>query len=245
MTRLNLIIPSSYAEMTQRQLFYAMFLLSAGKYTPDEVKTMAIIRFAELDISQSGNGTYLVVYNKKKYNIRSYQIAEALPAMDWILEIPDYPVRVKYIQGVKALYNDYMNGLEFEKYLTLENLYQGFLHTQDYSLITDMATLLYGKKMKLSAPEAYSIFFWFASLKKCLSAKFNHFFVSSPVSEASTDLASVGRQLEKQMNTQIRALTKGDITKEKEILSMDMWRAFAELDAQAEEYEQMKKQLKQ
>lgn len=43
------------------------------------------------------------------------------------------------------------------------------------------------------------------------------------------------------MNAQIRALTKGDITKEKEILSLDTWRALTELDAQAKEYEEMKK----
>ena len=38
------------------------------------------------------------------------------------------------------------------------------------------------------------------------------------------------------MNAQIRALTKGDITKEKEILAMDTWRALQELNAQAKEY---------
>lgn len=245
MTKLNLVIPSCFEEMTQRQLFYAMFLLSAGKYTPDEIKTMAIIRFAELDISQSGNGSYLVVYNKKKYNIRSYQIAEALPAMDWLLDIPETPVHLHFIQKTKALYNDYMHGLPFEKYLTLENLYQGFLHTQDYSLLEDMANILYGKKLKLSAPEGYAVFFWYASLKKCLSAQFPNFFCPAPVNEVSMDLASIGRQLERQMNTQIRALTKGDITKEKEILALDMWRALTELDAQAKEYEEMKKQMKQ
>ena len=43
------------------------------------------------------------------------------------------------------------------------------------------------------------------------------------------------------MNAQIRALTKGDITKEKQVLAMDTWRALAELDAQAKEYEEMQR----
>ena len=34
------------------------------------------------------------------------------------------------------------------------------------------------------------------------------------------------------MNAQIRALTKGDVTKEKEILALDTWRALTELNAQ-------------
>ncbi len=45
------------------------------------------------------------------------------------------------------------------------------------------------------------------------------------------------------MNAQIRALTKGDITKEKEILSLDTWRALTELNAQAREYKELNAQL--
>jgi uncharacterized protein YbjQ (UPF0145 family) len=41
------------------------------------------------------------------------------------------------------------------------------------------------------------------------------------------------------MNAQIRALTKGDITKEQEILNMDTWRALTELNAQAREYQEI------
>ena len=43
------------------------------------------------------------------------------------------------------------------------------------------------------------------------------------------------------MNAQIRALTKGDVTKEKEILAMDCWRALTELDAQAQEYQELQR----
>ena len=46
------------------------------------------------------------------------------------------------------------------------------------------------------------------------------------------------------MDAQIRALTKGDITKEKEILALDTWRALTELNAQAREYKQLQAQLK-
>ena len=46
------------------------------------------------------------------------------------------------------------------------------------------------------------------------------------------------------MDTQIRALTKGDITKEREVLQMDVHRALTELDAQAKEYEELKRETK-
>ena len=40
------------------------------------------------------------------------------------------------------------------------------------------------------------------------------------------------------MNAQIRALTKGDITKESQVLALDTWRALTELDALAREYQE-------
>ena len=41
------------------------------------------------------------------------------------------------------------------------------------------------------------------------------------------------------MNAQIRALTKGDITKEAEVLALDTHRALTELNAQAREYKEL------
>jgi hypothetical protein len=41
------------------------------------------------------------------------------------------------------------------------------------------------------------------------------------------------------VNAQIRALTKGDVTKEKEVLALDTWRALTELDALAREYQEI------
>ena len=43
------------------------------------------------------------------------------------------------------------------------------------------------------------------------------------------------------IDTQIRALTKGDITKESEILALNALRALTELDAQAREYDELQK----
>ena len=62
--------------------------------------------------------------------------------------------------------------------------------------------------------------------------------MSAPMSK-SLDLE---RQITETMNAQIRALTKGDITKENTVLKMDVWRALTELDAQAADREELKKQ---
>ena len=47
--------------------------------------------------------------------------------------------------------------------------------------------------------------------------------------------------MRRNIDAQIRALTKGDITKEHEILSLDAIRALTELDAQAREYDELQR----
>ena len=46
------------------------------------------------------------------------------------------------------------------------------------------------------------------------------------------------------MNAQIRALTKGDVTKEAEVLALDTWRALTELNVQAKEYKELNAKTK-
>ena len=84
-----------------------------------------------------------------------------------------------------------------------------------------------------------SVFYWFTSVKSLFSRSFPYFF--QPVGNVSpNNLLEEGAPLAKRitdaMNAQIRALTKGDVTKEDEVLKMDVWRALTELDALAKEY---------
>ena len=45
------------------------------------------------------------------------------------------------------------------------------------------------------------------------------------------------------INTQIRALTDGDVTKEQQVKQTDCWRALTELDAKAREAEEFRKKF--
>ena len=95
--------------------------------------------------------------------------------------------------------------------------------------------------IRLSKEEATSIFYWFTSLKRYFASLFTHFFGIANDGEAG--MMSY-KQLRDNMNTQIRALTGGDITKEREVLQMDCWRALTELDAKAKDYEELQKATK-
>ena len=79
-------------------------------------------------------------------------------------------------------------------------------------------------------------------MKEFLAKKFPDFF--QPITAQSDgNLLGSSTSVEDAMNAQIRALTKGDITKEAEILSLDTWRALTELNAQAKEYKELNAKL--
>ena len=62
---------------------------------------------------------------------------------------------------------------------------------------------------------------------------------NDPGSADGNLLGATPASVESAMNAQIRALTKGDVTKESEVLALDTWRALTELNAQAREYKEL------
>ena len=228
--RIDITVPTGWRELDQKQLYYACFLLSSGHYTPDQIKSLCLIRWGRLTQEQ------LEV-------LKPEQIAAFLPIMDWLMEIPAAPVCLEKIQGCETQENADFQGLRFEDYLVIEAKYQGYLRHKEISFLNDISRILYGKRLELTATEAYSVFLWVASVKQLFASRFPNFFVPSPVDESKEeDEHALYNRLRAARNLQIRALTKGDITKEKEIYEMDTWRALTELDAQAEEYNELKKQ---
>lgn len=227
MAVVNLIVPSGWHELSQEQLKYVYFLLSSGHYSKEQVAALCLIRWSKVE-------------ENVLEAIRPEQLAAFLPMMEWLFDIPAVPVRLEKIGKVQAVHAQ-LQGLPFQSYLILENKYQGYIRQKDVRLIESMTPFLYGEQLELSPAEAYSIFLWLASVKQLFAQRFPHFFVPSPV-DSQQEQGDIHSALRRNMNMQIRALSKGDITKEKEILEMDTWRALTELDAQAEEYEQMKKQ---
>ena len=234
--KIAITLPVSWQELTDRQLYY-LYDLFLDNLSADQIKTYCFFLWGKIRIECR--------YDKETFKVSRELIASAIHELDWIVEIPEYPVRISRIRKHAALPADFQ-GVEFEKYIYCDNLYQGYLSTQKQELLNEMAGILYNAPgIKTNAAEKLSTFYWFASLKELFSRTFPSFLrpAGSMTSENLLEQgAPLGRRLQEAMNAQIRALTKGDITKEREVLSMDTWRALAELDAQAKEYEELKKQ---
>ena len=246
MKTINLIVPRGWHELDDKQLRY-LFGLLADDYSSAEIRTLCLFRWSGLKVLYRQNSLFVVRLGKDDFTLSATDVANAIVSLKWLDEIPSFPVRLSHIGQYTALPADFQS-VPFEKYIYCDNLYQGYLHTKDDSLIDEMMKVLYSSPRStfhspqhLSSAERINVFYWFASLKQYFAKTFHHFFQQT--SGTNTNLLgnakSIGEQVTDAMNAQIRALTKGDITKEKEVLAMDCWRALTELDAIARESEEL------
>lgn len=238
---INFIVPQGWHELSDKQLRYVYQLL-ANEFATDEVKTLCLLQWSGTKvIGRQESGSYLLKKGKFLFEVTPLTLAELLPHLDWLGSIPTVPVRISKINRQHALPADFSE-VPFETFIICDNLYQGYLQTQDDNLLDQLGATLYGKSMTFKPYERINIFYWFAALKDTFSRKFPDFF--QPI-EAATDgnlLGSSAASVEDAMNAQIRALTKGDVTKEGEVLALDTHRALTELNAQAREYKELNAQ---
>ena len=185
-----------------------------------------------------------VIQGKNVYQISAEELAPVDCSLRWLLDIPDFPVRLLPIYGRDVREAD-LSDVSFQEYLTLENLYQGFLQKKDDSLLRRMGNILYPRRRpfvrKLDRKYIFSCFFWMASFKIWASKRWPNFL--KPAAD-KVSLANPASFLREAVDAQIRALTKGDISKEKQILELSCHRALTELDALARESEEYRKKMK-
>lgn len=232
-------VPQGWHELGDKQLRY-VYELIAAEHSTDEIKTLCLLRWSDTKvIGRQDSGSYLLKKGKVLFEVTPLTLAELLPALDWLSNLPTVPVRLSKINRQAALPADFSE-VPFETFIICDNLYQGYLQTQNDELLDQLGSTLYGKSMTFKPYERINIFYWFAALKENFATKYSDFF--QPISDAATGgnlLGSSVASVEDAMNAQIRALTKGDVTKEGEVLALDTHRALTELNAQAREYKEL------
>lgn len=235
-------VPQGWHELGDKQLRY-VYELIAAEYSTDEIKTLCLLRWSNTKvIGRQDNGSYLLKKGKVLFEVTPLTLAELLPALDWLANLPTVPVRLSKINRQAALPADFSE-VPFETFIICDNLYQGYLSTQNDELLDQLGSTLYDKEIAFKPYERISIFYWFAALKDSFAQKYSDFF--QPVAGAADGnlLGSSASSVEDAMNAQIRALTKGDVTKEAEVLALDTHRALTELNAQAKEYKDFNAKL--
>ena len=245
---IDFTVPKGWHILPDKQLRFIYQLLSAD-CSADEIKILCLFRWNGIKvIGRQPSGTYILKKAKTIFETTPMALAEILTYLDWLDTIPTLPVRISKIKRCPALPADFSE-VPFETFIISDNLYQGYLQTQDDNLLDQLGATLYGKEISFKPYERISIFYWFASLKDWLGKKYSEFFQpmeaatggssTQSLGSAKNLLAAPSMNVEAAMNAQIRALTKGDITKEAEVLALDTHRALTELNAQACEYKEL------
>jgi len=238
---IDLAVPQGWHELSDKQLRYAFELIAKG-FTSDEIKTLCLFRWSGLSVRHHHNAEFICRLGKRTFRLTALQIAECLPALDWLDTIPPQPVCISRIGRYRPFAPDFSE-VAFEKFIICDNLYQGYLATQCDDLLDQLASILYNHNLSphnLSPAHRVSIFYWFASVKDLFARLYPNFFqtASQPDNLLGGSRLPSGAQIQQAVNAMIRALTKGDITKERGILALDTHRALTELDAQAKEYKE-------
>ena len=248
MQTFNITLPSSWSELTDEQLLM-VYGLFAHDLSAAEVKTLCLMKWNHLKVLATlPRHRFLIKRGKEQVVLRVRQIQQATSVLDFLDSFAPMPIRIARIGKHRALPADFEK-VPFEQYLYVDNLFQGYLNTQQDELLLQMAQILYGSDhVKPTKAHLVGIFYWMASLKQYFASLFTNFYKPAPAKDEANLLGSsqpdIYSQLRDSTNAMIRALTGGDITKEERILKMDTWRALTELDAKAKEAEELRKAYK-
>lgn len=254
--QLSLRAPQGWHELTQLQLRFLLATIArvnraninARFRSQDDFKhnvmaqvnTICLFRWNNLELIQPTENGWFVRHDGQELYLLAEQIAAATQFMNWTRDIPLEPVRLETVNGTHAVVADLSTGFSFDDWLACEALWQQYQMTQSNETLAAMAEILYrNEKIRLNEAESLGIFYWWASIKKMMAELFPNFF--KVVDPNSVDGQPSYDDLRRSVDAQIRALTKGDVTKEAEILSLNAIRAITELDAQAREYDEIRK----
>lgn len=230
-------VPKSWTDLNNEQLQFVFTLIADG-YSSVDIRTKCLLKWSGARVLGKKSNLNYLQYKDDIIAVTSDQINSAVDMMSWIDNLPMVPICISNYQRHNSIPANF-EGVPFEKYMICDNLYQGYLATKQEYLLDELGKVLYNSNSikKFLDFVRISIFYWFASVKQYFTRLFPHFM--QPIETDTVNLlGNSNNRVVEAMNAQIRALTKGDVTKEKEVLSLDTHRALTELDAQAREYEE-------
>lgn len=259
MVNIDLKAPTSWKELTQEQLRYVFGLLAM---TEDHtvVKTHMLMAFCGIEVigkTRYGWKCRIAVDSKPRViYLATWQIRSFIQQFSYVDQLEDMDCRLDAVCGLHAADVD-LHGVSFNDYLMAEKYYQIFIYTRNMEWMDNVAMWLYrdsggraagtGKavddngmkveEMTLTDGERTGTLLWYNHAKRVMAGNFTDFFQSG----GSDGVTISGRDIQKQYDIQLRALTDGDPTKEAAVLSLDCWRALTELDAKAREARELEK----
>lgn len=187
----NITLPESWAELTDKQLLM-VYGLFASDLSAAEVKTLCLMKWNRMQLLASlPKNRFLIKRGKEQIVLRVRQIQQAAIVLNYLDSFAPIPVRIAQIGKHRALLADFEK-VPFDKYLYIENLFQGYLNTQSDELLLQMAQVLYASDhVKPSKAHLVGIFYWIASLKQYFASQFPNFY--KPANNTDNNLIGNGQ----------------------------------------------------
>ena len=214
---INFHLPDAWHKLEQWQLRYVCYIMT--RFDPVTAKTYIFVRLLGITVlRRQEDGWVCSVRNgwkKVRFFVHSWQVQSFLHMLDFIERPGDMPFclwRIGRFRSVDARLHD----------------------------VPFKAILLYvdrkgrhPRRFNPSEEELLSVFLWIASVKNHFTKCFPYLF------RPPEQLEGEAFNMLELVNAEIRALTGGDITKEREVLQMDCWRALTELNEKAREAQEL------
>ena len=177
----NISLPTSWDELTDKQLLM-VYGLFARDLSSAEVKTLCLMKWNHLKLLATlpDKRSIMKIEGEQEVVLTVRQILQATTVLDFLDSFPPMPVRIARIGKHHALPADFEK-VPFEQYLYVDNLFQGYLHTQQEELLLQMAQVLYGSdSVKPSKAHLVVVFYWMAALKQYFAQQFPNFYKPAP-----------------------------------------------------------------
>lgn len=244
---IDVAIPAGWRELTQKQLMFVFDLIGRGE-SKESLLTHCFLKWSGVKVltRDKDNGDYMLSFKKHIFGISAIEMAEWMKPLEWLTEIPDFPVHIAKIGRHKAVAADFHEVI-FDKYIDAVYLWNTFVTYENEAVFPLLVEVLYGFKPRKLKPWLKScIIYWMSSLNRYLAAEYPHLFGGAKKNADGTGTLGGGAPapIEESVNAMLRALTKGDVLKEKDVLKVDTHRALTELEALGREFDELKAQMK-
>ncbi|MFV0538844.1 MAG: hypothetical protein ACK5M3_15990 [Dysgonomonas sp.] len=259
---LNLTLPKSWKELTEKQLLYVSNLM-LWENTPTETQTKCFLFFTGTTVLDYLNsGAWVCLHNKKRFTISDYDVqffAKKLSFLtDTITEVNPLPE----MAGYKHIHPRF-EGCTFKHWMAAENYYQAFIYTKHDAFLDRLCAVIYSidkcnsdnefndsqtakrsnQFKKTSLVHKMTVFVMYARLKDRLSQEFSYFF-QKVSAKPDKETSPKPPKMREHFSNMIYVLNGGSVGETEKVLNSECWRAFDTLNRKARENQEIEQRIR-
>lgn len=238
---LSVSVPVSWDKLSFKQFRYIcqLFVQPIPAFSFDSI---LFLKLADISVlGNCDNGKVLVSHNKKFYIVDKNLFAVAPDFIGWVHQVADLFQLSFVLRKVhKSAVDLNLQSFSFADFLSSDSFFSGYVETNNQELGDRLVKKLFPKIRRVKAWHRSAAVIWFSAVKKYIISRFPELYGEQDKSDLFSSVNMSPAALREQIDSMIRALSKGDITIEEKVLAAPMYRALTELNQLAKEYRELK-----